>query len=399
MSSLSLSSVKTSKLFSPLLLGVFALFIMGWDFYLGGLRIFEMLGLGILLLGLLAYPKVQLENTPKGTLLLLIILGYWLFGLLNSLDFFFQAPKLSIEGFPDDTLGKRLKYIGGALLSIFTFGFFYFFPLNQRQLARLLQGLILFHSLFLFLQWLLYQKTGYLLHPNPINEVRFFSAIFRPGGFYLEPATFCFTMMALLFLKNRLLPFGWVDALGLVACVATLSFWGLGMVVLFGGYCLLFRSGWKGPILLSFLLLTGLLARPFLKNRYGEAWQETAFQVAIVERIAPILSGEDGSTQVRFANNWARGWTWDLHTLIGHGINGEAYDTDGIYYRLFYIYGILGCLLLGFALWLAWPRQELVYLMFCSALMLTASGALSSQLVYWAWLGLFFRPFERHRPA
>ncbi len=394
MPTLIIQTSKTADSFSPVLLGVFALFITGWDFYLGGLRIFEMLGLGMLLLGLLAYPQVQLQNTKKGTLLLLIILAYWLFGLLNALDFFFQAPKLSIEGFPHDTLGKRLKYIGGALLSIVTFGFFYFFPLQQRHLARLLNGLILFHSLFLLLQWLIYQKTGWLLHPNPINEVRFFSAIFRPGGFYLEPATFCFTMMALLFLKNRLLPFGWIDGLGLLACLATLSFWGLGMVCLFGAYVLVFRSAWKGPILIGVLFLLGLVAWPFLKNRYADSVQETAFQLAIVERIAPILSGEDGSTQVRFANNWERGWTWDLHTLIGHGVNGEAYDTDGIYYRVFYIYGILGCLLLGFALCLAWPKQQFFYLLFCSALMLTASGALSSQLVYWAWLGLFFRPFE-----
>jgi hypothetical protein len=339
-----------------------------WDFYVLGVRPLDLAGFMLVFIPTVVFglKTTSFLRNKYGFLLILatLLLLYCVAGITASSD--------------------NVKTAVGIMSGFGVFLIFYSIPLEYLSLIKTINWLIIFHSVFLIFQLLIFYAGGVILdyHAWYGNEFRVGGVIFRPAGLYLEPAGFSLSLMMLLFLKlyteNRIDKYLFF---GLISILLSLSFWGLVtsiVIILFQ----IFRSNSRPLLFLIPIIGIFIIMFPGTQERLA------SYEVVelIVFRTENILAGGDLSAIDRYSSLSDQFENLSLRTLFGYGIasgvGGNALSN------LLYIFGFVGLLsFISLLFALARSGDRLFYLT-CVLIMLTAATNLITFYLWWAWLGI-----------
>jgi hypothetical protein len=291
----------------PLSFILFSLF----DFYINGFRVFEIIGyLVIIPLFILKNRKIK-NNIYMGALYLLI---YILYSLLIS---------------------DNYKTILGITLS----AILYLYLINCKIIVS--QKIILF-LLFLNLLAFFFQLTIYHISENIINyhfftdiESRLTSSIFRPAGFFYEPAIYSLAIYMLYLLVDQKIKFyKFISCITISSLLLSFSFLGI-----FMGIFLFIKSFHKNiKIIFISIVLIALLF--YLLISLGSEYYSF-----IYNRVSNI--SEDGSAQERylgFINLFIKRNFLEIFFGSGIGSNFEEFGQN-LVSSIISQFGILGGIL------------------------------------------------------
>lgn len=350
----------------------FVLFYL-WDFYLKGvgLRIFDMLGLLILLIGIAfavisaAYDKrISVFEWKRSHLIYLLVLLDIIFvisGLLNDIE--------------------NAKACVGFLFGNIIFLIFYATRLNQKTLLKCINIVLVLSAVYLIVQMITFYAFGRVLNIQSFlgAESRALSAMFRPTGIFLEPAGYCLSTLMLLALKMRLnREFDFIAYFSLITIMLSLSLWGVLAALAF---FVIYKRKNK-----AFLIAVILGAAIFMRSVNIE---DTVIKMSVVDRVENV--DEDESANVRYKGvSENDGSTEPIQYFVGKGVGNEDlfFGYNGLSF-LMSAGGYLGGVLVLIVFWTLmkpkWPTEGLLMILLCMT-----AWPIWTHFYWWAWLGLMF---------
>jgi hypothetical protein len=361
-----------------LILVAFALFTF-WENFVLDIRIFDFVGLGILLvLAVFGRIKLKVSNPERMVAMLFAILNlcYAVFGVIRSYNSVYYDP-------------SDIKASLGFGLGVSTFLLCRSVSLDQRQLLRTINVLMLTHSVCLLLQFLLfYVNDGFVLNLNPFFETEGLRVLtgagfLRPSGFFAEPASHALTLTLLFSLKSRLISGARLDAIdwtGLFTMLISGSIWGIVACIVWAVY----QKPIRGALILAaaFVILNSSYVIGFLSDI-------PMFNQVFLQRIDLLRFGEDKSLQARYTTS-ADFYQLDISdpfSIVGNGVQSGR-GQNGIV-RYLHSHGAVGFLsFLVLALFMA-PKAERIRFLFWILFLLTAAGSLPFFFIWWSWLGFY----------
>ena len=351
------------------------LFFTFWGYYFTGLRVLDFTALFGIFLGLFFCSRTDdsiiiSDNTLRQPIpLALIVIGYAVIGLIVD--------------------SENTKTAIGFMIGTIVFFIYYVMPIDKNILNILLSLTIILHVMSLVVQLILYYASGVLINFHAIIgvEPRLMSAIFRPAGFFQEPAHYALNMLLLLLIRGRTTRFvrSGVDTIGLLSIPLTISLWGIVATLLYAAV--------NRPKIFIMLLLILLFAGGFITVVFG--FEQFPALLHVQNRLSDL--GSDGSAQARYrgAGDALESWTSSSVLWFGRGINSDYVDLGGAngFSFLLNSFGILGSALLGLAYVTTVQLSNMMKLFVFVFFILTAAP-IWTFMMFWAWLALMARPFD-----
>ena len=203
-------------------LGAFTL----WDYYFGpfgeGVRLFDLLAVGLILISL--FTTLSLKG-PVAAGSIRLPAARWVL-VLAFVSLFIASGLIGSARDP----ANFLRPTSGIWMGTAVFVVYYCVNVSGLWVDRVVGWLIILHALALFVQLTAYHSTGVLINYHEIigAEPRVLSAIFRPSGLFLEPGSYAVTMIMLLLLRWIVWPgLDWISWIALVSVVLTVSLFGV----------------------------------------------------------------------------------------------------------------------------------------------------------------------------
>ncbi len=362
----------------PLMLVLALLFSM-WDFYLPqlGLRVLDFVGTGLLCFWILWKLSVDMRGvtfrTPKFQLLALMIAWNLVLGIVGLMG--------SME---------NVKPIAGILMGVAVFSFFYSIRLDGRSVAKSLGIVIVIHASYLIFQYLYYEFFGVVINLYGFlggEEPRAISSIFRPTGWFLEPAAYSASILMLLTVRIFITKcFDKITLLALATIFLTLSLWGL-----LAGIIFIFLFSKKNILFFIVVALLIFLVLPAL-SMIVEYWVNANDNPLM--RL--INLGDDSSATVRYYAliNAGTNATDVINLLFGKGLSNEYHEfgSSGLAFILS-AGGLFGTGVFLLILFRIIPRDRRFLTLTLILLFLTSAPILTTAY-WWFCLALMLRRFE-----
>lgn len=266
-----------------------------------------------------------------------------------SLSFFIIVPILCV--------GMILGVINGSASVIpFVFGMISFIILSRsetlkRNLYGIVKSLLVLLALGMIIQFIVFQLAGemqsLLLFRDEALRIGG-GLLHRPTGFYIEPGQNTSAMILLLTLYGTMkAKLDWVTYLSALSVIVSMSFAGIGGIILYFFFVGLKGSKNKAIYYLLFILMICLVL--FLLSLFD------ASKLFILDRMDTINAGKDGSFHDRLAllseyscHQWMVGHSF-LFPIFGGGISSDAYSgncgANNISWSLF-SFGYIGSLVI-----------------------------------------------------
>lgn len=286
------------------------------DFYVRGVRVFEMVAFAMMLLLVVhqlwrPVPRSR-WRTAGGVMLFAVV--YFLLGVFG---------------------GGHLKTAVGLLVGCALFSVVRGLGLKiSTDGVRLIVGI---HLCFFFLQFATFHLTGEVLNFHQFTDIepRLVSSVVRPAGLFYEPAKYCLILYMLLrLLHAQRIDAPWLEYSTALSMVLSASIWGAVAALFLMGRRL--RSGSFGAwVVIGLVFALGV----YLADRQNELYLHA------VQRLQDI--GEDGSFISRFVGSGLSLETIDsLWFFFGSGFGAEfeSLGSNAVYYLVSTI-GLVGLLL------------------------------------------------------
>lgn len=348
-----------------------------WDIYLPqlGLRIFDFIGVGLLLSWLIWKLCVNFRGIPirkydsqQLGLIIVWCLVYSVVGVIESTE--------------------NLKPITGVLMGVAVFSFFYTIKLDFASIKKVIEIIIVIHAFYLIFQYLYYHNSGIIVNLSELlggEEPRALSSIFRPTGLFLEPAAYSVSMMMLLAVRiKNVKSFDAITFLALGTIFFTLSLWGFIANIIF---LLMFAR--KNTI---FFVVIAFSISTIILFSIGSDLISAADSPLV--RITSIA--DDSSGNARFGGLFNNS-TYNITAIqywLGKGISNDYLDfgSSGLAF-IMSAGGLLGTGIFIFLLITLIPSgRKFVSLVFI--LLFMTSAPIMTTMFCWFWLALMTRKFE-----
>ncbi len=277
----------------------------------------------------------------------------------------------------------NLKPVTGYLMGLASFLVFYFSRPSQKKMIWLLNGLIVVNAGYITAQYAYFLATGQVINLfAPIGLTpRALSNIFRPTGFYLEPASHSLAIVMLMVLRMKYRPrFDRYVYLGVASLFVSLSLWG----AVVGLLSVLFYN--RRRLTIGLVVALGL-------SFAVASLVATTQEYPLIRRIFTL--GADSSAQARYGL-----WTdpdkiWDFGALFGSGVSYDYLDFGSSGYAfLLKAGGAFGCLAFLGLVWFIASRRERVHALFFILLCMTG-GPLWTYVFWWGWLALLLKTSDQ----
>jgi hypothetical protein len=181
------------------------IFFSLFDFYKSGFRVFDVVAIAFIAICILIYRKFN----PLSAGSVVTLLGAGVFALIGI---------FSNNNYPS-IFALLVNYFLFHILSLKEF------KPSQKQIKLV----ILLHLFFFFLQFSYFYATKEIINYHTFTDItpRLESSIFRPAGFFYEPAIYCFAMFILTtMLDSRNSKYGMIESLVMVTMVLSVSLLG-----------------------------------------------------------------------------------------------------------------------------------------------------------------------------
>jgi hypothetical protein len=342
-----------------------------WDFYIGEVRIFDFIGLTLLLItipciAIIGKDSPQIERQAVATSIIVFA-------------FVFVFVAIGIHSNPEN-----LKPSIGMLLGVLVLAVVRCLTVDETVIDRSINWVAWIH-LFAFafqLTFFYTIKEGLNYHAVVGLQPRLYSSVYRPAGLFLEPSIYCFFAASIFLLRRqREQAFQLLDTFLLVSMILSLSLWGISVSLLL---LFIFRTR-----TFVFASIGTVIAALFAVNAIG--FSSYPLYRFFAGRIIDLAS--DPSAQGRYGGTieWVFSLLSNPTVLFGDGINNffEENGSNGWAFILNSM-GLIGTLFLFvlFAL-LAHPRRWILF-GFAFAILLTAAP-LWKTLYFWCWIALMVR--------
>ena len=344
-----------------------AVFPFLWDYYAFGLKIFDLLTIGIALFCLIFLNPSLLNRVRKKNILifLLFFLIYALIGLAVNGD---------IKGFSGLILG----------MIFFVFVCLYF---NSEDINKYSH-----YILVLMIATFLVQFGSVIIWGAPINyhgmvglEPRLeYAQGFRSAGIFLEPTSYCSMMFVIIttrFLQNS---YGRLELIGMLTIVMSLSLYGVFVTLTLMAYWL--SSSRK---MLSMVTILSIFSIPLIVffGINADSFLPPQLYFLLFERLPAIAS--DGSVISRYVlPDMIQ--TSNFRWLFGNGLSTL---NDGMFGRSGLGYLISGVGIMGFLIFLCMLtnlyRRRTIFIM-TSIVVVLMSSYYWTLLVFWMWLAWMY---------
>jgi len=364
-------------------LGAFTL----WDYYFGpfggGVRVFDLLSVGLITLSLFT---LLLYKGPLVTKSIRLPSVLWVL-LFAQIALFILSGV--IGSFRDQA--NFLRPTVGIWMGMSVFLVYYCVNVSGPWVDGVVRWLIIVHAVSLVVQFVTYYSTGVLINYQEITgaEPRVYSSIFRPSGLFLEPSSYSTTVIMLLLLRWRDRPMldgvSWV-ALGSV--VLTVSLFGL-VAVLSIFVFFFWRQVWFWLGGCTLVLVT-IFWFPDFRGLPASAKVQVA---NVVDRVQNLRSDVSISSRYKGLLENLSGTRAIPSRWFGRGLGNDYVEhsgASGIGFLLAAV-GMVGALLwLAMAMGLS-PRGRRIKVLF-SVLLVLLAAQIWTMMFWWAWLGLLFNP-------
>ena len=362
-----------------LCMGFTLLILTFWDFYfdiLTGIRALDFLAL-IMFLPIILYVVFSCPDEVVSY----SAFKYLIMALMATMLTFYM-----FLGYLEDS--ENIKSGVGFLLGFSTFYIGALtFPWRQIPIGRILNALLILHSSALLFQFSLHQVSGYLLDFHWLfgQESRLIANITRYSGLFREPATFSFTVVAIIILRFH---FGARSALdvslwiGVFSIFVSQSLWGLVTSIAVITIWLLTRVQLL-PAITIFVVLSTMYFF-FEEMLFAYSWGRLialdidSSAAARYEGLFSLLEGSATDTSIWFGN----GLGYNYLTL---GSNGFSYLISGI--------GIVGTVHFFIGLWVPATSRDILRRVLSSAFLLTAAPLWGTFFV-WIFFGMLIQRKE-----
>ncbi|MDA8902773.1 hypothetical protein N9J15_03415 [Porticoccaceae bacterium] len=338
-----------------------------WDYYAFGLKILDILAIGIALFCLIFLKSSAFDRILKKRILffLLFFSIYALIGLIVHLD---------VKGFVGLILG----------MMFFVCVCLYFNPEDVNKYSH--------YILLLMIVTFLVQFGVGVIRGTPLNyhwmiglEPRLlYGQGMRTAGLFLEPTSFCSMMFMIIttrFLHNS---YGRLELIGILTILMSLSLFGIFASLFLLAYWILFN-----PKLLSLLTKLSICIIPLLifAGFNAESWMPSQFYYLLFERLPDI--GSDTSVLSRYKLSDTTQLS-NFSLLFGLGL---ATLNSGVLGSSGFGYLISGVGLIGFLFFLCVSvnlyRRRTLFIM-TNIVVILMSSYYWTFLVFWMWLAWMY---------
>lgn len=278
---------------------------------------------------------------------------------------------------------SSVKPVLGFSSGLILFLCLYFISAPQDIWIKLIDWFLFANITLILSQTFFYYTVGIIMHPFSLLglEPRSLGAIYRPTGFSLEPASYCFT--TLMFLSIRRQTGVSSDKLfwcAIFSILVSISFWGAIASVLFVIIKKIKRQGWFGA--LGFLLLFFIFFR----------WSNGSLPDEVVTWISERTDnlGNDNSAHDRYAIILSQDSHFEfMDILFGYGLSNNYlnYGSNGLGYMLnaggIFGGGVFFLLILSLRRVRVNLSKILTFILFLSA------APIWNTFVWWFWMAVF----------
>jgi len=364
-------------------LGAFTL----WDYYFGpfggGVRVFDLLSVGLITLSLFT---ILLYKGPLVTRSIRLPSVLWVMLFAQIALFIVSGVIGSIR-----EQANFLRPTVGIWMGMSVFLVYYCANVSRPWVDRVVKWLIIVHALALVIQFLTYYSTGVLINYQGITgaEPRVYSSIFRPSGLFLEPGSYSTTVIMLLLLRWMDRPIlDWVSWVALGSVVLTVSLFGLvavlSIIVFFFWRQVWF---WLGG---CFMVLVAILWQPEFHGLPPVAKVQVAM---VIERVQNLGSDVSVTSRYKGLLDILRGTREIPNRWFGRGLGNDYVEHSGAS-GVGFLLAAVG--MVGAVLWLAMgmglsPPGRRIRVLF-SLLLVLLAAQIWTMMFWWAWLGLLFNP-------
>lgn len=376
------------------------LFFSFWGIYMFGVRPFDLISIGFIIILLRHTVNQPIFFINRKYLLMIILilglfLGYSLLGIVNSYTG-------NVSTGPHSPL-DNLKLGIGLSLCLFIFIIIYSIDFNVKKLQPLINKIILFHGLFIFLQFFSYYLFNVFINPLSIlmdsgiysvnilsdralsqtdylmqRSIAGGSLLYRPAGFFTEPSAYSITMIILLASRmhiSRKLNFPII--VGSLSVIMTFSLWGIiSIATLFMIY--------RGKFFLIVFPIVVLYLGFFLKDliflgssspiwRLFNLWEDTSF----LDRFNFFVGRQYEA--------------YDLFTtFFGHGL---IHGNGNFLSMILSSFGVIGTIFLFVMVFRLLNRSGRIQSLIIIGLLLMHNEQILTLFIFWAWLAVISKDF------